>query len=127
MGGVSVWLGLLVNLVTVVGALAGWGAWIIRSLDRRFDLRMEARIGALETHQTQRADGLDRRLGGLETKLTGRIDVVETKLTDRIDVVETKLTDRIDGLREVTDVRLRALESDMTIIKQHLLGTTSAA
>jgi len=39
---------------------------------------------------------------------------------------EQRLEAKIDGLREVTDVRLSALEADMQLVKQRIIGTPAA-
>ncbi len=66
----------------------------------------------------------------LVTTLTKQMRVVAAEtvaatvgpLEARLDGLETK----VDHLAEVVDLRIRPLESDMALIKQHLLGSPAA-
>ena len=133
MAGVDVWFGVVVNAVAVIGALAATMTWLIRRLDVRIDSRIassESRLGqridGVEAKLAQRIDGLESRIDNVEARLGERIEGVESSLSAKVESAEARLSQKIDGLREVTDVRLRALETDTTIIKQHLLGQTAA-
>lgn len=120
MGQMKDWIDLLVGVVTLLVALAGFSRWTVRSIDRSLDAKLDARLDAKLAEQvTPRFDALETRVGGLERK----VDALDTKM----DGVEERLTARIDAVEKVTDVRLKALEADMHLVKQHLLGNPSAA
>ncbi len=57
----------------------------------------------------------------LETKFDVKFDVVDA----RFEAMDAKFTARLDAMSAVVDHRLGALESDMYLVKQHLLGTSS--
>lgn len=80
--------------VTIASALGSLLA-IVRRVWRRFDAGLDARMtGLIAEVTTPRFDGVDNRLSSVE----GRLDRVE--------------------------LRLDHLESDMTIVKHHLITTT---
>lgn len=76
---------------------------------------------------------LDAKIDGVEERLDAKIDGVGERLDAKIDGVEERLGTRIDALTAVTDVRfnevgrrLDALETDMGLVKAHLIGRASA-
>ena len=85
------------------------------AFERRMDEKMDARLGVL-----------DSKMESGHARLEAKIEATRDSLDVKIDGVEERLTTRIDALADVTDHRLTALETDMTIIKQHLLGRPAA-
>lgn len=78
-------------------------------------------VAALAAQTTLLLRVMGQRLGGFEarmnTKFDGKIDALDAK----IDSVANRLEQKIDLRYENIDQRLTALESDMHIVKKHLL------
>jgi hypothetical protein len=87
--------------LAIIGSMFGMVRWLRASVSRDSDLKI---------------DGLGQQMGA-------RIDAVDVK----IDGVEQRLSERVAFGINLTDVRLKALEEDMSLIKQHLLGRQLAA
>jgi uncharacterized protein YlxW (UPF0749 family) len=101
------WTALIVGVLAIVSALAGMFAVMVRALDQRVAITVTTVVHNEIAPLRQQI-----------TQLSTRIDHLDT----RIDHLDT----RIDHLSEVVDLRLRPLESDMTLIKHHLLGASAA-
>ena len=65
---------------------------------------------------------LDAKIGGLDAKLSARIGGLDAKLSARIDGLDAKFDAKFDGV----DRRLTNVESDLHVIKQHLIGASAA-
>ena len=70
-----------------------------RKTDERFDL-VDVKI-----------DTLNKKIDGVEEKLTARIDGVEDKLTAKIDGVEAKLSKKIDAV--AADLSAHRLDTEV--------------
>ncbi|MCL2542373.1 MAG: apolipoprotein A1/A4/E family protein [Nocardioidaceae bacterium] len=100
------------------GVVVGLFAFIWRAIGERLD-GVERRMDRFEGR-------VDAKIDGLEQRVDAKIGALEQRLDERIGGLEQRLGARIGGLADVTDHRLSALETDMTIIKQHLLNTSAA-
>ena len=108
-------LAMLVSVAAVLGAIFGAAAWIIRSLDERVDTKMDRRFTAFGAEVNERFNKIDERFNEVDERF------------NKINANFGTVNGNLDHLREVTDIRLAGLESDMTIIKRHLLPPAQAA
>ena len=133
---VNAWIGLALGVIGVlagVGAMLRWAAgWLLRGLDIRIDTKLatfETKLDAtLDAAFDIKLSPIHRRLDGIDTRLDGidtRLDGIDTRL-DGIDGRIDRLDAKVDHIAEVVDLRLRPLEADMALVKQHLLGTPAA-
>ncbi len=116
---VAIWLGIIATALGIVVSLGGFGARALRRFEERILERVDRRLDEVD----RRFDEVDRRFDEAATDAAQRFDRVD----ERFEALEARLTARIDGVERVTDVRLSALETDVRLIKQHLLGSPSAA
>jgi hypothetical protein len=103
------------TLIAVFASIMlGVQQWSIGSLRRemlaRFD-RQDLRTDALESTMSTRFAGVDARFAALDTKIDDRFD-------RSVELMEARFSD--------VGHRLGALESDMTLVKGHLIGQRSA-
>lgn len=120
MGVVNDWGQLLASMVAMFAMFVGFARWMVRTLDQRIDQKFDEKFdGVLEPRFRAIEERLDRH--------DARFDSLEAKFDTKVDGLEERLTARIDRVEQVTDVRLKALEGDVHLIKAHLLGSPSAA
>jgi archaellum component FlaC len=153
---VNAWIGALLGGFAIVAAVAGAMRWMLHiglkqvqiivdktvdaamagqdgrftGIEQRFD-QIDRRFDGID----QRFDGIDRRLDGIDQRFDGidrrldgidqRFDGIDRRL-DGIDADIQRLDTKVDHLAEVVDLRMRPLEVDMGLLKQHLLGTPAA-
>ena len=123
MDSVNEWVGLLLGVVGVltgVGAMLRWtSASMLRTLDARIEAtlesKLESKLGSMFDAKLapilHRLDALEARVAALETR------------ADRLEAKVVALDVKVGHIAEVLDLRLRPVESDMRLVKQHLLGT----
>lgn len=66
---------------------------------------------------------LDKKIDGVESKLTQKIDGIESSLTKKIDGVESSLNVKIDGLK-ADNVEIKESIDVMAVKLDALIGTT---
>jgi hypothetical protein len=128
--------------------------YVATELGSRID-GLDKKVDSLGARLDDKIDSLDKKVDSLGTRLDDKIDSLGTRLDDKIDSLGTRLDDKIDGLDkkvdglgtrldekidlkvdglaaimearfDTVDHRLGSLESDMTLVKQHLLGRPAA-
>ena len=111
-------------MFSLVGLMLAVVRWNLASLQKAMDMRFDAWIGAVDSRFNavdSRFDAVDSRFDAMET----RFDAVDR----RFDAIDARFgyereynTVRFDAIEH----RLDAVESDLSIIKGHLIGQRSA-
>jgi len=152
---VNLWIQMITMIVTMLGAFAGFGTWIVRTLDRRtkelvqretsaLGIKMENEMATLGTRMETENSALGARIETETAALGRRIETETSALGARIEAETSALGARIehqtavlgaridnleikiDGLDRLSNVRLTSVEADLQLIKQHLLGAPAA-
>ena len=136
---VNAWTGAILGVAAVVGVGAGTLRWLVATLTRQMRaVAQEVVSGAVEASERRlaaRLDAVDRRFDAVDSRFDAverRFDAVDSRfdaVERRFEAVDSRfdaLESKIDHLAEVTDLRLTHLEADMTLVKQHLLGSSAA-
>lgn len=110
---VNLAIGVVLGMLAVLGSIAAMLRWFMARLFRMLDERIDARLG-------QTLDAIDRRFDAVDR----RFDAVDQRF-DAVDRRFDRLEGNVDHLADKTDVRLSHLEADMTLVKQHLLGSAA--
>lgn len=139
----SLVIGSLAALITIIGAMAAMLRFQLRAIEVRLDARFQSsdakfdtidkRFDAIE-HRfeaiDQRFEDVDKRFDQLDEKFTTRFADADQKELSRFEALEAKL----DAQAQITKIgfdsvehRLGTLESDMHLVKAHLLGRPDAA
>ena len=131
MGWVNTWIQIFVGVASLTGSFVAGGRWLLAMLDKRLDAKFDEKfdqqmsagaLGARFNTIDQRFDAMDRRFDAIDQRLDAmdrRFDAVDRRL-DGVD-------HRLETLATVTDVRLKALEDDMHLVKERLLVGSTAA
>jgi hypothetical protein len=127
---------LLVAVVALIAALAGFSRWIVHSLDARIEsaledkleVKLEDKLGEKMTPRFdavgQRFDAMDQRFEAVDKRFDAvdqRFEAVDKRF-DAMDQRLGRLEQQLETFETVTDIRLKALEGDVHLIKDHLLG-----
>ena len=83
------------------------------ALDKKLDTRFDELNEKIENN-TFKIDTLNKKIDGVDTKLSKKIDGVEEKLTKKIDGVEEKLTKKIDGVEEKLSRKIDGVEEKLS-------------
>jgi len=77
--------------------------------------------------------GVRAEIGGLRGEMDSRFTTIRGEIDARFTALDEKLDQRIDNLSSITaarftdvDHRLESIETDMHLIKRHLIGQRSA-
>ncbi|KAA1421871.1 hypothetical protein F0U44_06280 [Nocardioides humilatus] len=65
-------------------------------------------------------------LAGVGAMLRALLSSLDARIDAKLDAKLSPLESKVDHIAEVVDLRLRPLEEDMRLVKQHLLGTPAA-
>ena len=82
------------------------------ALDKKLDTRFDELNEKIENN-TFKIDTLNKKIDGVDTKLSKKIDGVEEKLTKKIDGVEEKLSRKIDGVEEKLSRKIDGVEEKL--------------
>ena len=102
-----------------LGALVG----LMSRQERAFQRGLEALGQRVDQKIDTKIDGVTHRIDGLDQKFDARIDGLEQKFDAKFDAQARILEISLGAVEH----RLTLLETDMTVVKQHLLGHPDAA
>ncbi|MFT4264617.1 MAG: hypothetical protein QM572_14620 [Nocardioides sp.] len=111
---VNSWIQVLVGLAALIAALVGLGRWSVVTLDARDRRRDDA-----ADERTRRI--VREEIAGVRTDLGAEIAGLRTDLGAEIAGLKDGITD-LRHHAELTNQRLGALEADVLLIKQRLIG-----
>ena len=140
---VNAWTGVILGVAAVVATGAAALRWLVATLTRQMRIvahevvaeAIEASERRLTACFEQRFDGIEQRFDGIDgrfERIDRRLDAMDRRfdaIDDRFDAMDRRfdaLEAKVDHGTEVTDLRLSHLEADMTLVKQHLLGSSAA-
>ena len=127
MDGVRDWVEVLVGFMAIAAAVLGgfrWAAVYLKTqLGEMIDVKLDEKLDAkLDEKVMPRFEAIDRRFDAMDARfeaIDARFDAMDRRF-DAMDV-------RADAFEATTDLRLKSLESDVHLIKQHLLAGVAAA
>ena len=103
-------VGIAVGVIAIIGAIVAAARWIVGRIEhglvRKIDDTVAAQVGPRFAQIDRRFEQIDRRF----EQMDARFDHLESKM---------------DHGFAMTEVRLKHLEGDMVLVKQHLLGNAA--
>ncbi|MCL2613617.1 MAG: hypothetical protein FWD95_10360 [Nocardioidaceae bacterium] len=117
-------VGIAVGVIAIIGAIVAAARWIVGRIEhglvRKIDDTVAAQVGPRFAQIDRRFEQIDRRFEQIDRRFE-QIDRRFEQMDARFDHLESKM----DHGFAMTEVRLKHLEGDMVLVKQHLLGNAA--